>query len=871
MSIQKMLSEIDNLQKNIDQKYSRIVTVMFTDLKDSTVFFETHGDLQGRLLVEKHNRLLFPIIEKYNGVVIKTIGDAIMARFDFALEGVKASIEMQRVLAQYNKENRHPIRIRIGLHTGVALVEESDVFGDSVNLAARIEAKTEPGEISISKNTVHAISAFKNIQIKKIGEVNYKGKAESVETYSVLWESSLIEESIRGSFDVKKDIINLEIFENNGLIYSKIVYQDGDKPVLIEREPKRVDFFTQFTDIISSNKSYFGNKTKTFPFEDLKKVGKKIFYHLFENLSVIKNKNSILAIKGDANFMFFPFELLHNGTEFLGLMLPIYKKTTSKKPVDIGFNLGFIYQNSSNIHHQKQEFERLSKEIKDSNLNNWLPKEYNLPNAENIFDNSLIHFAFHNESMTFENFIPQKGTKTAFVVANSCKTVPLFSWNNNFKPFEAIQNSSLNGFIGNYFEIYDEIGLVFSENFYHHLFKGYSFPEALFFSRKELSERYGEDSLIWGSYTLFAPSPESILEYFFRDREETKKRETLNKNNELSKDNDSNSSENESQKTPILEKENSILEKENRNSNETNRKTIYISITAIIIVAIAVLGFLFRDSFLNSQKQSDSKIEAEKKDLEIKNSKNNTKITYNAVQDSDFLKDDNKNSNLNDSKNVAINGEDNKEKNIKNPNLKTVAILPFDNTSKDKTIEPLKKGFADMLITDLSGISDINVVDREDLEAIFKELNFSETKFIDSKTALKVGKMLSAHYLMTGSFMYMFGKLRIDAKIIKTETGEIVWAKGAEGDLNDIFSLKGKIISQLEASSLLPKKDEKKYKNPTDIAKKIGFEKMGIYFEALNLYDSQKYSEAKTLFEKILSEYPNFDYAKRYIKLIDKK
>lgn len=181
------------------------------------------------------------------------------------------------------------------------------------------------------------------------------------------------------------------------------------------------------------------------------------------------------------------------------------------------------------------------------------------------------------------------------------------------------------------------------------------------------------------------------------------------------------------------------------------------------------------------------------------------------------MKDDKEN--LNESKKIAINGEDNQEKNIKNPNLKTVAILPFDNTSKDKTIEPLRKGFSDMLITDLSGISNINVVDREDLEAIFKELHFSETKFIDSKTALKVGKMLSAHYLMTGSFMYMFGKLRVDAKIIKTETGEIVWAKGVEGDLED----------------------------------------------------TQKYSEAKTLFEKILSEYPEFDYAKGYLKLIETK
>ena len=61
--IKTILGEIDKLKDTLDEKYSKKITIMFTDIKDSTVYFEKHGDMNGRMLIEKHNNLLFPIVK----------------------------------------------------------------------------------------------------------------------------------------------------------------------------------------------------------------------------------------------------------------------------------------------------------------------------------------------------------------------------------------------------------------------------------------------------------------------------------------------------------------------------------------------------------------------------------------------------------------------------------------------------------------------------------------------------------------------------------------------------------------------------------------------------------------------------------------
>src|SRR5213082_3908869 len=80
------------------EKFRRTITVMFTDIKGSTAYFEKYGDVAGLMMVHQCNDMLRLIVEKHGGRVIKTIGDAIMATFEDCAESVQASIEMQKGL-----------------------------------------------------------------------------------------------------------------------------------------------------------------------------------------------------------------------------------------------------------------------------------------------------------------------------------------------------------------------------------------------------------------------------------------------------------------------------------------------------------------------------------------------------------------------------------------------------------------------------------------------------------------------------------------------------------------------------------------------------------------------------------------------------
>ena len=135
------------------------ITILFTDIVDSTRYWDTKGDIKGRLMVDQHNRLVFPVIKKFRGKVIKTIGDSVMASFSSPENALRAAIGIQQSLQDYrNKNKRFKLEIRIGMHTGKALIEKNDVFGDTVNVAARVEGAAKANEILISGSTEKNIS-----------------------------------------------------------------------------------------------------------------------------------------------------------------------------------------------------------------------------------------------------------------------------------------------------------------------------------------------------------------------------------------------------------------------------------------------------------------------------------------------------------------------------------------------------------------------------------------------------------------------------------------------------------------------------------------------------------------------------------------
>lgn len=172
------------------EKLRRNITVLFTDLKGSTNYFEKYGDAAGLLMVHRCNSMLGGIVERHGGRVIKTIGDAVMASFEDHAEAVAASIEMQEAVTADNKDKTgaQKISIRIGINYGPGIVKSDDIFGDVVNVASRVESAAAPEQILISDTLYQAVSGSGRFRLRALGKFALKGKAEERDLYEVGWK-----------------------------------------------------------------------------------------------------------------------------------------------------------------------------------------------------------------------------------------------------------------------------------------------------------------------------------------------------------------------------------------------------------------------------------------------------------------------------------------------------------------------------------------------------------------------------------------------------------------------------------------------------------------------------------------------------------
>jgi class 3 adenylate cyclase/Tol biopolymer transport system component/predicted Ser/Thr protein kinase len=163
--------------------------VLFTDIVGSTAYFEQRGDTAGLAMIERHNRLLFPIIDEHRGRLIKTIGDAIMAAFSSPADAVRAAVAMQRRLQQHNAEQPRAdhIRVRIGIHYGPVLERDGDLFGDTVNAAARIEALAAGGQVLIAGSVEAEIGPDFPEPRSLFDALQVRGKRTPLEIHEVRW------------------------------------------------------------------------------------------------------------------------------------------------------------------------------------------------------------------------------------------------------------------------------------------------------------------------------------------------------------------------------------------------------------------------------------------------------------------------------------------------------------------------------------------------------------------------------------------------------------------------------------------------------------------------------------------------------------
>jgi adenylate cyclase len=161
------------------------LAVLFADISDSTKLYATLGDSAARGVVNDCLSLIGSVVERHNGRVVKTIGDEVMTAFPSADTAVLAASDMQSELAQ--RPGKYPIRIHVGLHYGPVLVEDGDVFGDTVNAAAYLTAVASADQILTTGEMERNLSPELRNCVRPVFKAVLKGSVEESTVYQVIW------------------------------------------------------------------------------------------------------------------------------------------------------------------------------------------------------------------------------------------------------------------------------------------------------------------------------------------------------------------------------------------------------------------------------------------------------------------------------------------------------------------------------------------------------------------------------------------------------------------------------------------------------------------------------------------------------------
>jgi len=199
------------------------MAVLFADISESTNLYQKLGDAAARNIVNACLTLINGVLARFDGRLVKTIGDEAMCVFPSADLAVLAASDMQAQVSATRPGN-YPVTIHIGLHYGRVLVEEDDVFGDTVNVAAYLAAVAAAEQILTTEATEACLSATLKACVRPVFHAVLKGSEEESTVFQVLWRTD-----------------NLELTDVN-LRSDKMIPSDtGSLLVTLEDERVRVD------------------------------------------------------------------------------------------------------------------------------------------------------------------------------------------------------------------------------------------------------------------------------------------------------------------------------------------------------------------------------------------------------------------------------------------------------------------------------------------------------------------------------------------------------------------------------------------------------------------------------------------------------
>ena len=569
-TIEQFLRERERIDSILQKEFKKETSILFTDICGYTEYMEKRGDLSGRAMLQKHNDILFPIIEKHDGVVIKTIGDAVMATFSTPLAAVKAASEIQIGLYQHNLKTGvgDRIRVKIGINTGEALMDGDDLFGDAVNVAARIESKAEEEQILLSERVYDEVCGSDEVLCRLHEKVQVKGKAEPLQLYRVVWKDEDVIPDVKpkvraASGTAQKEgkrspeVLHLEVTrEGNRIKISAYDQKPGEASTIQHYEETSVSMDwvkTRCNEMVETlNKVNRRGMISREILTRLREVGQVFSDELFtvevkEKLKNSKAEHMILNL--DDRLVHVPWELFYDGQQFLCQRFSMGRLVKTRQTVgkrgtrvlarplkmlvmaDPGGDLQGAYDEGTQIRNTMD----LNKDLVNTTLRSGSITPDFIRKKIRNFD--LIHFAGHSD------YDPQNpgesgwrltggslkavdirkmagsGSMPALIFSNACQSARTDEWDLRETFQEEIFGlanvfllAGVKHFVGTFWEIMDEPSSRFAMEFYECFMSGMTMGEAVREARHALVREFGEENIVWASYILYGDPTSNYMD-----------------------------------------------------------------------------------------------------------------------------------------------------------------------------------------------------------------------------------------------------------------------------------------------------------------------------------------------------------------------
>ena len=164
------------------------MVILFADISGSTALYDRLGNDAALHVISHTLNILTQEVAAHKGTLIKTIGDEIMCSFPSIIQATQAAGAMQRAIDARKPGGEYPIFVRIGFHYGEVIYKDNDVFGDAVNIAARVTAVTRARQIMTTKAVVDALPQGFEDRIRPVMRAAFRGKQDSFAIFQIVWE-----------------------------------------------------------------------------------------------------------------------------------------------------------------------------------------------------------------------------------------------------------------------------------------------------------------------------------------------------------------------------------------------------------------------------------------------------------------------------------------------------------------------------------------------------------------------------------------------------------------------------------------------------------------------------------------------------------